>query len=51
MQAVSERVPGVDRATFEKAAQEAKLGCPVSRVLKAKITMEAALESEPKAAD
>jgi len=46
--ALSARVPGIDPATFEKAAREAKRGCPVSRVLKAKITMEATLESESK---
>ena len=48
--AVNARVPGIDQTTFEKAAREAKRGCPVSRVLKAKITMEATLESESKAA-
>ena len=48
---VSARVPGADRIAFEKAAQQAKSGCPVSRVLKAKISMEAMLESESKAAD
>lgn len=48
---VNARVPGIDRTTFEKAAREAKRGCPVSRVLKAKISMEATLESESKAAD
>lgn len=49
--AVNARVPGIDRKTFEKAAREAKRGCPVSRVLKAKISMEVTLESESKAAD
>jgi osmotically inducible protein OsmC len=44
--AVTARVPGIDQTTFEKAAREAKRGCPVSRVLKAKITMESTLESE-----
>ena len=48
---VTARVPGIDRKTFEKAAREAKRGCPVSRVLKAKISMEVTLESESKAAD
>lgn len=48
---VSATVPGIDRATFENAAREAKLGCPVSRVLKAKITLSPTLESESKAAD
>ena len=49
--AVNARVPGIDGTKFEKAAREAKRGCPVSRVLKAKISMEATLESESKAAD
>jgi osmotically inducible protein OsmC len=40
------KVPGADPAKFNKAAEEAKAGCPVSRVLNTKITMEAKLESE-----
>lgn len=39
------KVPGADSATFEKIAQETKLACPVSKVLKAAITLEATLES------
>lgn len=39
------KVPGADSATFEKIAQETKLACPVSKVLKAAITLEAALEN------
>jgi lipoyl-dependent peroxiredoxin len=39
------KVPGADAATFEKIAQETKLGCPVSKVLKATITLDATLES------
>lgn len=38
-------VPGADEAAFRKAADEAKKGCPVSKVLNADITMDAALES------
>ena len=38
------RVPGADAATFEKLAGNAKTGCPVSKVLNAKITMTAKLE-------
>jgi|SRR5277367_3082575 len=38
------RVPGADDATFQKMAQGAKSGCPVSKVLKADITMNAKLE-------
>ncbi len=38
------RVPGADNAAFQKAAENAKSGCPVSKVLNAKITMSAKLE-------
>jgi len=38
------RVPNADSAAFQKAAENAKGGCPVSKVLKANITMEARLE-------
>jgi osmotically inducible protein OsmC len=38
------RVPGADQATFQKLADNAKAGCPVSKVLKADITMTAKLE-------
>jgi len=38
------RVPGADEAAFAKAAENAKAGCPVSKVLNAKITMSAKLE-------
>jgi osmotically inducible protein OsmC len=37
------RIPKIDDATFKKAAQAAKEGCPVSKVLKATITMDARL--------
>lgn len=42
---VAARVPGIDQAAFETAANNAKNGCPISRLLKAEITMEARLES------
>ena len=42
---VTARVPGIDQAGFETAANNAKTGCPISRLLKAEITMEARLES------
>ena len=42
--AVKAKVPGADRAAFDKAANNAKAGCPISRLLNAKITMEAVLE-------
>ncbi|HTZ95636.1 MAG TPA: OsmC family protein [Terriglobales bacterium] len=38
------RVPKADDAAFQKAAADAKSGCPVSKVLKANITMNAKLE-------
>lgn len=37
------KVPGLDQAAFAKIAEEAKAGCPVSKVLKATITLEAKL--------
>ena len=42
---VSARVPGASQEQFETAANNAKAGCPVSRVLNAEITMDARLES------
>jgi osmotically inducible protein OsmC len=41
---VSARVPKADAAAFNKAAENAKSGCPVSKALKANITMTAKLE-------
>ncbi len=38
------KVPGADAATFQKYAEAAEKGCPVSKVLNAKITMSAKLE-------
>ena len=38
------KVPGADAATFQKCAEAAEKGCPVSKVLNAKITMTAKLE-------
>jgi lipoyl-dependent peroxiredoxin len=37
------RVPGISAEEFEEIAQKAKAGCPVSRVLKAEITLDAEL--------
>jgi osmotically inducible protein OsmC len=38
------RIPGNDKAAFEKAAREAEVGCPISKLLKAaEITMTARL--------
>jgi len=35
------QAPGANRAAVEKAAENAKGGCPISKLLNAKITMEA----------
>ena len=43
---VTARVPGADAAAFETAANNAKAGCPVSRLFNAEITMDAKLEGE-----
>lgn len=42
---VTARIPGGDRAAFQKAAEQAKAGCPISKLLNAKITMDAKLEA------
>ena len=39
------KVPGTDAATFAKIAQATKEGCPVSKVLKAVITLDATLDT------
>ena len=41
---VRARVPGASQEAFDKAANAAKTGCPISRLLNAKITMNASLE-------
>jgi len=41
--AVTAKVPGASAEAFSTAAQNAKAGCPVSKVLNAKITMDAKL--------
>ncbi|MAU02208.1 MAG: OsmC family peroxiredoxin [Anaerolineaceae bacterium] len=38
------KIPGADNATFQKAADNAKKGCPISKLLNAEITLDAALE-------
>lgn len=38
------KVPKADEAAWNKAAQSAKTGCPISRLLNTTITMEAKLE-------
>jgi osmotically inducible protein OsmC len=39
------RVPGIDEAKFKELADKAKSGCPVSKVLKCKISLDATLEA------
>ena len=42
---VRAKIPGADQQAFEKAANDAKIGCPVSKLFKAQITMDAKLEA------
>ncbi len=42
---VTAKIPGADQTAFETAANNAKTGCPISRVLNAEITMDAKLEA------
>jgi lipoyl-dependent peroxiredoxin len=42
---VRAEIPGANPAQFQEIANKAKAGCPVSKVLKAKITMDARLET------
>jgi lipoyl-dependent peroxiredoxin len=44
---LSAKVPGISPTAFESAAASAKANCPVSRLLKAEITMTATLEKSP----
>lgn len=46
---VAARVPGATDAEFNQAAEEAKTGCPISKLLNTKITMNARLEAAAKA--
>ena len=41
---VKAKVPGADSAAFNKAANDAKAGCPISRLLNTNIKMNATLE-------
>jgi osmotically inducible protein OsmC len=38
------KVPGAEAEGFDEAANAAKIGCPISRLLNATITMEAKLD-------
>ena len=39
------KIPGASQDAFDKAAGNAKAGCPISRLLNAKITMTASLQA------
>src|SRR3569833_566647 len=39
------KIPGTNQATFEQLAAKAKAGCPVSKLMKAEITLDATLVS------
>ena len=41
---IAAKIPGISASAFEAAATSAKANCPVSRLLKAEITMTAILE-------
>ncbi len=43
--ALKGRVPGIERDEFERLASEAKVGCPISKLLNCEITL--AMELEP----
>jgi lipoyl-dependent peroxiredoxin len=42
---VNAKIPGADQQAFDTAANGAKSGCPISRLLNAEITMNATLSS------
>ena len=42
---VTAKIAGADQAAFDTAAKNAKEGCPISKLLKAEITMDAKLEA------
>lgn len=39
------RIPGIKQSQFEEIANQAKLSCPISKLLNAKITLDASLKS------
>ena len=41
----SARVPGISAAAFDAAANDAKAGCPISKLMNAEISLNAVLES------
>jgi osmotically inducible protein OsmC len=43
--ALTAKIPGADQQAFEAAAEQAKTGCPVSKLLNAQITLDKKLEA------
>lgn len=43
--AMTARIPEIDQTQFEEIADKAKNGCPISKLLKANITLDATLQS------
>ncbi|QOZ38411.1 OsmC family protein [Bradyrhizobium sp. CCBAU 53421] len=41
---LSAKIPGADNAAFQELAGKAKAGCPVSKLLNTKITLDASLQ-------
>ncbi|HEY0564853.1 MAG TPA: OsmC family protein, partial [Terriglobales bacterium] len=41
---VTAKIPGADLMKFQQAAENAKKGCPISRLLNTEILMEASLQ-------
>jgi lipoyl-dependent peroxiredoxin len=42
---VTAKIPLIDQLTFEKCVKDAEVNCPISRVLNAKITVDATLDN------
>ncbi|MGO4998612.1 OsmC family protein [Oceanisphaera sp. W20_SRM_FM3] len=42
--AMTARIPNISQAKFDEIAGKAKLGCPISKLLNAKITLDAKLQ-------
>jgi osmotically inducible protein OsmC len=42
---VKAKVPGISKEKFEECAEDARVNCPISKLLNANITMEAELQS------
>ena len=41
---LSATIPGIDQAKFTELANKAKAGCPISKLLNAEVTLDAALK-------